>query len=393
MGQPANYVIGNLEKKFCMRSEFSYPTGTASGYSPVVVTVSALGELPSSLTIKTNQGNRSGMDSSQSVRRYWTLTEKGDLTTNLSFNYLDGDVAGDESTYQLYKWEDTTETLIPSVLDTNTNTISANDISDFSDWTIGNPGSSLPDGDGDGVADDADNCPATANSDQADADGDGQGNACDVDDDNDGASDADEVAAGSDPLDGNSTPEVCDGQDNDLNDGVDEGFTNTDGDGQADCVDTDDDNDEQSDEDELTCGSDPLNAGSKATDTDGDNRPDCVDPDDDGDGVLDTTDNCALVANANQADTDGDRIGDACDPSPHGDIEIVFSSNRDGNFEIYGMVGDGTGVVRLTNHGASDLDPALSPDKSKIVFTSNRDGNFEIYSMNANGTGVTRLTN
>lgn len=334
IGPPANYVIGNLEKNFCGPGEFSYPTGTASGYSPVVVTIKALGQLPSSLIIKTNQGNRSGMNSSQSVRRYWTLTEKGDLTANLSFNYLDGDVAGDESTYQLYKWEDTTEILIPSILDTNTNTISANGISDFSDWTIGNPGSSPPDGDSDGVADDADNCSAIANPDQADADGDGQGNACDVDDDNDGVSDADEAAAGSDPLNGNSTPEVCDGQDNDLNDGVDEGFTNTDGDGQADCVDTDDDNDGQSDADELTCGSDPLNTGSKATNTDGDSRPDCVDPDDDGDGVLDATDNCVLVANTNQADADGDQIGDACDPTPHGDIEVVFSSNRDGNVEI-----------------------------------------------------------
>jgi len=35
------------------------------------------------------------------------------------------------------------------------------------------------DGDGDGVADDSDNCPAVANSDQADADGDGVGDLCD----------------------------------------------------------------------------------------------------------------------------------------------------------------------------------------------------------------------
>jgi hypothetical protein len=74
-------------------------------------------------------------------------------------------------------------------------------------------------------------------------------------------------------------------------------------------------------------------------------------------------------------------------------VDIVFSSNRDGNFEIYGMLANGTGVLRLTNNSASDLDPALSLDKTKILFTSDRDGNFEIYSMNTNGTGVTRLTN
>jgi len=85
-------------------------------------------------------------------------------------------------------------------------------------------------------------------------------------------------------------------------------------------------------------------------------------------------------------------------PTPGNQVQIVFSSNRDdvtqcGNFEIYGMKTDGTGVVRLTNNTAGDYEPALSPNKSKIAFTSTRDGNLEIYSMNADGTGVMRLTN
>lgn len=41
-------------------------------------------------------------------------------------------------------------------------------------------------------------------------------------------------------------------------------------------------------------------------------------PDSDGDRVLDGTDNCALVANANQRDGDGDGFGDACDPCIEG---------------------------------------------------------------------------
>lgn len=47
----------------------------------------------------------------------------------------------------------------------------------------------IPDADGDGVADDVDNCPATPNSDQANHDGDAAGNACDSDDDDDGLMD------------------------------------------------------------------------------------------------------------------------------------------------------------------------------------------------------------
>ena len=45
------------------------------------------------------------------------------------------------------------------------------------------------DGDGDGVADDDDNCPNVANGDQTDTDGDGEGDACDSDDDDDGVDD------------------------------------------------------------------------------------------------------------------------------------------------------------------------------------------------------------
>jgi endonuclease G len=150
-------------------------------------------------------------------------------------------------------------------------------------------------------------------------DGDTQADCVDADDDNDGVSDVDEIAAGSNPLNSASKPEVCDGVDNDLNEGVDEGFANTDGDGQADCVDADDDGDGQTDADEIACGSDPLAAGVKATDTDGDNRPDCVDTDDDGDGVLDGVDNCPLRANPDQADFDGDGTGNTCDdPAPTG---------------------------------------------------------------------------
>jgi len=73
--------------------------------------------------------------------------------------------------------------------------------------------------------------------------------------------------------------------------------------------------------------------------------------------------------------------------------KIAFTSNRDGNLEIYTMNADGTGLTRLTNNTASELKPIWSPDGNKIVFESNRDGNYEIYVMNADGSGQTRLTN
>ena len=77
--------------------------------------------------------------------------------------------------------------------------------------------------------------------------------------------------------------------------------------------------------------------------------------------------------------------------SPDGQ-RIAFHSDRDGNWEIYVMNPDGSGVTRLTNNEASDAGPSWSPDGQRIAFISNRDGNFEIYVMNADGSGVTRLT-
>ncbi len=71
---------------------------------------------------------------------------------------------------------------------------------------------------------------------------------------------------------------------------------------------------------------------------------------------------------------------------------IVFMSNRDGNYEIYTMNPDGTGLQRLTYNDSDDGSPSWSPDGHKILFESNRDGNSEIYVMNSDGTNQTRLT-
>jgi len=136
----------------------------------------------------------------------------------------------------------------------------------------------------------------------------------------------------------------------------------------------------------------PLTPNPNQEDNDGDAQGDACDSDDDNDGVPDTSDNCPFVSNASQTDTDLDGLGDACDSTPGGNTRIVFSSNRDGNFEIYSMNVDGSAQTRLTNHSAIDIFPARSPDGAKIAFTSNRAGNFEVYVMNADGSSPVRLT-
>ncbi len=63
----------------------------------------------------------------------------------------------------------------------------------------------------------------------------------------------------------------------------------------------------------------PLVANPDQANNDGDASGDACDQDDDNDGVNDGADNCPLVANPNQADADGDGIGDACDADTDGD--------------------------------------------------------------------------
>ena len=77
--------------------------------------------------------------------------------------------------------------------------------------------------------------------------------------------------------------------------------------------------------------------------------------------------------------------------SPDG-RKIVFSSERDGNTEIYVIDIDSSNRTRLTENLASDYHPMWSPNSEKIVFVSDRSGTGEIYVMNNDSSSIIRLT-
>ena len=70
---------------------------------------------------------------------------------------------------------------------------------------------------------------------------------------------------------------------------------------------------------------------------------------------------------------------------------IVFSSNRDGDWDIYSMDSNGDNLAQLTNHPSTDRFPGCSPDGRRIAFISERDID-DLYVMDSDGSNVVRLT-
>ena len=71
---------------------------------------------------------------------------------------------------------------------------------------------------------------------------------------------------------------------------------------------------------------------------------------------------------------------------------IAFTSEKDGNFEIYTMNGDGSNLTNLTNNPAQDVNPVWSPDGKQIAFESDRTGTKQIYLMDSDGSNIVQLT-
>ena len=70
--------------------------------------------------------------------------------------------------------------------------------------------------------------------------------------------------------------------------------------------------------------------------------------------------------------------------------KIVFASNRSGNFDLWIMNTDGTGVMRLTDSLSNETHPAAV--YSKIVYVSDESGNCDLWSMDIDGSNRQQLT-
>ncbi|MGB8859623.1 MAG: hypothetical protein WCC60_10220, partial [Ilumatobacteraceae bacterium] len=83
-------------------------------------------------------------------------------------------------------------------------------------------------------------------------------------------------------------------------------------------------------------------------------------------------------------------VGAVAPPTPPAATNgmVAFTSNRDGDDEIFVMGPDGSGQVRVTDNTSADSEPAWSPDGTKLAFSSDRDGNREIYVVTIDASGA-----
>ncbi len=73
--------------------------------------------------------------------------------------------------------------------------------------------------------------------------------------------------------------------------------------------------------------------------------------------------------------------------------DLLLASNRGGRFGIYQMRSTVPDTLRpIVADSAGNIQPALSPDRTRIAFSSNRSGSYDLYLMDADGGSPRRLT-
>ena len=144
---PSTYIVGAVTKEFCSTGSFTFPIGTVSDaaamgtppeYTPMTADVTS-GTFPSSLTASVIDGNMPGLVPSNSVSRYWNVTKTGTLTADMTFQYLEADINGNENNYKIYRLGagDSIPIITPQfTIFAATNQARAENVSNFSLWGI-----------------------------------------------------------------------------------------------------------------------------------------------------------------------------------------------------------------------------------------------------------------
>ncbi|MFC3894906.1 amidohydrolase family protein [Lentzea rhizosphaerae] len=87
-----------------------------------------------------------------------------------------------------------------------------------------------------------------------------------------------------------------------------------------------------------------------------------------------------------------DELQDATLPSFGPGNRIAFQSYRDGNYHLYLIGLDGSGLTQLTRGRYDHREPAFSPDGTKIAFVSDRAGSYGVHVLELATGAITQLT-
>lgn len=150
-GSTASHVAGAVQKNYAAAGTLTFPVGDGTNYTPVVIAGTA-GFTAGSLTISTTGSDHpsialSGINSANSVNRYWTMTPVGVPATsvfNATFNYINGspvdlDNPGSVGSYVIEQWDGST--WFPTTLNAACTTTQCriNGETGFGDFAIGAP--------------------------------------------------------------------------------------------------------------------------------------------------------------------------------------------------------------------------------------------------------------
>ncbi len=132
------YVVGKMQKFYDQPESYTFPVGTANGYSPVTINVTSGTPI---ITAKATQNSHPFMNPAKSLQRFWTLQSNDTFSADLTFQYIDADVAGNELNYRVTTISGGDPQPLPNncpaiCVDAANNTATISGVTNSSDWSL-----------------------------------------------------------------------------------------------------------------------------------------------------------------------------------------------------------------------------------------------------------------